>query len=69
MPRPERARKPVGRVRRGSVHSSRPIHLIWIAIDCITDGKRIVTRYAEAVLDALIGNSLGRYSQLTVVAL
>jgi hypothetical protein len=31
---------------------------VWIAIDCVTNRKRIVTRYAEAVLDALIGNSL-----------
>src|SRR5207244_6797652 len=48
----------IGCVRRIElVRTADPLDA-WIAIDCVTDGKRIVTRYAETVLDALISNSL-----------
>src|SRR6266404_9893907 len=48
----------IRRVRRIEfVRTADPLD-VWIAIDCITDWKRVVTRYAETVLDALISNSL-----------
>src|ERR1700730_663661 len=31
---------------------------VWIAINCITDWKRVVPRHAETVFDTLISNSL-----------
>src|SRR5438477_8728511 len=52
------ARVTIGRVRRVEfVRTADPLD-IWIAIDRVTNRKRIVTRYAETVFDALIGNSL-----------
>src|SRR4029077_4181269 len=56
--RPPSARVTIGSVRRIEfVRTADPLN-VWIAIDCVTDGKRVVTRDAEAVLDALISNSL-----------
>src|SRR6266481_9458581 len=48
----------IGRVRRIEfVRATNPLD-VWIAIDRVTNRKRIVTRYAETVFDALIRNSL-----------
>src|SRR5438477_11898301 len=52
------ARVTIGRVRCIEfVRTADPLD-VWIAIDRVTNRKRIVTRYAETVFDALISNSL-----------
>src|SRR5437588_442107 len=52
------ARVTIGRVRCIEfVRTADPLD-VWIAIDRVTDGKGVVPRHAETVLDALISNSL-----------
>src|SRR6266496_2471338 len=52
------ARVTISRVGRIEfVRTADPLD-VWIAIDCVTNRKGIVTRYAETVFDALISNSL-----------
>src|SRR5207244_4071040 len=61
--RRQHCRAPSARVTIGSVgrvqfiRATNPLD-VWIAIDCVTDGKGVVPRHAETVLDALISNSL-----------
>ncbi len=61
--RRQHCRAPSARVTIGSVgrvqfiRATNPLD-VWIAIDCVTDGKGVVPRHAETVLDALIRNSL-----------
>src|SRR5437870_3581349 len=61
--RRQHRRAPSARVAIGSIGGIQFIRAadpldVWIAIDCITDWKRVVTRYAETVGDPFISKSL-----------